>query len=102
VFNAEGIQVVLTPAQAPNANAFAERWVRTVREELLDHLPILSGAHLRSVLRDYVKFYNTRRPHQGLTAHSPPQSTSEPLQQGAIVRSDLLGGIVHDYHRAAA
>jgi transposase InsO family protein len=55
----KGMQVVLTPAQTPNANAFAERWVRTVWEEVLDHLLILDKAPLRSVLREYVHFYNT-------------------------------------------
>ena len=54
VFQAEGISILLTPYRAPNANAFAERWVRTVRDECLNHLLILNEAHLRHVLKDYM------------------------------------------------
>ena len=66
VFQAQGIEVIHTPFQAPNANAYAERWVRSVREECLDKLVLLGEWHVRRVLAEYVTFYNTRRPHQGL------------------------------------
>src|SRR5450432_776530 len=62
VFRAEGIDIVLTPPQAPNANAVAERWVRTVREECLDHLLIFSERQLRHMLTEYVAYYNHARP----------------------------------------
>jgi putative transposase len=65
VFAAQGIKVIHTPIRAPNANAYAERWVRSVRQECLDHLIIVNERHLNSVLREYVSYYNTRRPHQG-------------------------------------
>lgn len=71
VFNAEHIHVIHTPLHAPNANAFAERWVRTVREECLDKLLIVNQAHLRRVLREYIGYYNTARPHQGIDQHIP-------------------------------
>jgi transposase InsO family protein len=66
VFRSEGMEILRTPFRAPNANAFAERWVRSAREECLDHLLILGERHLQQVLRAYVTFFNTRRPHQGL------------------------------------
>jgi putative transposase len=62
VFGSEGAQVVLTPVQAPNANAFAERWIRTVRAECLDWLLIVGRGHLEQVLRVYVEHYNGSTP----------------------------------------
>jgi putative transposase len=61
-----GIDVVPTPYRAPNANAFAERWIRSVREECLDKLLIINQAHLRRVMREYIDFFDTARSHQGL------------------------------------
>ena len=66
MFASEGIETVLTPYRSPKANAFAERWVRTVREECLDRLLIVSEGHLRQVLLEYMEYYNRRRPHQGI------------------------------------
>jgi len=60
------MHVIRTPFQAPNANAFAERWVRTIRQECLDHILILNANHLRRVLFEYADFYNSFRPHQGI------------------------------------
>ena len=65
IFRSEGIKVIRTPVQAPNANAYAERWVRSVREECLDHLLILNQAHLRRVLKTYAEYYNEARPTGG-------------------------------------
>jgi putative transposase len=62
VFTSEGIEVILTPYRAPNADAYAERWVRSVREEYLDHLPILNERHLEHVLCEYSRYYNRVRP----------------------------------------
>ena len=71
VFASEGIETVLTPFRAPNANAVAERWVRSVRAECLDQLLILNETHLRRVLIEYVDYYNQSRPHQGLEQQAP-------------------------------
>ncbi len=96
----EGLEIVLTPPCAPQANAVAERWVRSVREECLDHLLILGQRHLRCVLREYVQYYNTARPHQGIQQHTP---IPLPLaKSGPVAHRDVLGGILHDYYRQAA
>jgi transposase InsO family protein len=79
----------------------AERWIRSVRAECLDHLLILNERHLQRVLRDYVTFYNHRRPHQGLGQQCPIPLARGP-SMGAIRRHDVLGGIIHDYERQAA
>jgi len=101
VFGSQGVEVKPLPHRAPNANAFAERWVRSVREECLDHLLIWNEAHLRRVLKEYVTYYNTRRPHQGLEQDSP-EGLRLVSTDGDIHRRDVLGGIIHDYYRQAA
>ncbi len=63
--------MILTPPQTPNANAFAERRVRTVREECLDHLLIFGEQHLLRVLKAYLTYYHHARPHQGLEQQAP-------------------------------
>lgn len=101
MFAAEGIEVILTPYRAPNVNAFAERWVRSVREECLDRLLILNERHLEHVLRAYSQYYNRDRPHQGLQQQIPESPIHQP-GQGPVKRRDILGGLIHAYHRDAA
>jgi len=103
VFRSEGIKVIHTPIRAPQANAYAERFVRTIRGECLDCLLILGRRHLERVLRIYLAHYNNERPHRGL-ALRPPESSDAAGQPaaGAIERRDRLGGLIHEYHRAAA
>ena len=101
VFESEGIAIILTPPHAPNANAFAERWVRTAREECLDHLFLVSERHVQHVLQEYLGYYNQARPHQGLAQQTPiPYAPCHP--EGAIRRRVVLGGLIHDYYREAA
>jgi putative transposase len=69
VFVAEGIRVLRTPVWAPRANAYAERWVGTVRREVLDRLLILGCRQLRAVLAEYADHYNGHRPHRALGRH---------------------------------
>jgi len=90
-----GIQAVRTPVQALVANAFAERWVRTVRQECLDHLLFVSRRQLESVLWEYVRRYNRARPRRGLHL-AVPEPCSEPGHGGTVRRHDVLGGIIHE------
>lgn len=101
VFKSEGIEIVNIPYRAPNANAIAERWVRSVREECLDRLIILNQRHLRNVLTEYVVYYNERRPHQGL-AQDSPLGLGPVAKQGPIRYRNVLGGVIRDYYREAA
>jgi putative transposase len=103
VFRSEGIQVIHTPIRAPQANAYAERFVGTVRAECLDWLLIVGRRHLETVLRIYIAHYNRERPHRGLALLSPDSPNADPQpSQGEIKRRDRLGGLIHEYHRAAA
>ncbi len=112
VFRSEGAQILRTPFRTPNANAYAERFVRTIRSECLDHLLVVNQRHLERILRSYARHYNGHRPHQGISqeipaphshppslvaAHSP--SAQENLRR--IRRRDRLGGLIHEYEIAA-
>ena len=102
VFRSEGIRVVHTPVRAPQANAYAERFVRTLRTECLDWLLILGRRHLEHVLRTYVNHYNRERPHRGLALQPPEASPLRSPGGGDVHRRDRLGGLIHEYYRAAA
>src|SRR6266568_2051631 len=104
VFRTEDVLVIRTPVRGPNANAVAERWVRTVRQECLDRTLILSRGHLERVLRAYVVHYNGQRPHRGLDLRVPDcVSPPQPVHQlGSIRRRDVLGGLIHEYYAVAA
>jgi transposase InsO family protein len=104
VFAAAGVAVLKIPPQAPMANAYAERWVRTVRTECLDWLLIGNCRHLHRVLTAYLRHYNAARPHRGLNLAVPQPvpamaPTAGPVQH--IERVDVLGGLIHEYQHAA-
>ena len=101
VFTAEGLEIVRTPYRAPRANSYAERWVRSVRTECLDHLLVAGEGHLRRVLAAYVAHYNEARPHQGLDQGCPSPLMAAP-PGGVVRRRDKLGGLLHEYYREAA
>jgi transposase InsO family protein len=107
VFAADGTKIIKTPIQAPNANAVAERWVRTVRRECLDWILIWGRRHLERVLNEYVRHYNDERPHRGL-ALRPPRGMDIGVAPGGITaavsvgRRDRFGGLVHEYYQVAA
>jgi putative transposase len=97
VFRTEGIRVIRTPVQAPNANAHAEWWVRTLRADCLDRILILGRRHLRV----YRQHYNEHRPHRALRL-LPPNGRN-PTPSNAVARPhrrDLLGGLIHEYEAA--
>jgi putative transposase len=103
VLAAEGIEVLRTPVRAPRANAYAERWVGTVRREVLDRMLIFGGGQLRLVLAEFVDHYNVHRPHRAL-GQLPPLGPGEPVvvvSAGRVVRRDRLGGLIHEYAQVA-
>jgi putative transposase len=101
VFRSEGVAIIRTPYRAPNANAVAERWIRSARQECLDHLLIVGEAHLRRVLDVYVGFYNRARPHQGLDQRTPV-TAPRPAPHGPIQCRSRLGGLLRSYDRESA
>ena len=101
IFRTEGITVIRTPIQAPNANARAERWVRTLRTDCLDRILILGRRHLEHVLRVYRRHYNEHRPHRALELVPPNGRDPTPLKGPArLRRRDLLAGLIHEYEAA--
>jgi transposase InsO family protein len=102
VFRSEGVRVIRTPIRAPMANAFAERFVRTVRRECLDNILVLGERHLERILRGYTGHYNKERPHRGLSLETPEPKPDTDQGSGDIVRVARLGGLINEYHRIAA
>jgi putative transposase len=96
-----GTEVIRLPVRSPDLNAYAERWIRSLRQECLDWIIILNEAHLRWVLSEYVRYYNQRRPHQSLQ-HLPPEAPQAYPCEGKIVARPVLGGLINDYDRLAA
>jgi transposase InsO family protein len=103
VFASEGIRILRTPVRAPQANAIAERWVGTVRRELLDRILIINRRHLTAVLAEYVAHFNDHRPHRALSQPAPLRSlppAASPSQLH-LRRRDLLDGLIHEYAQVA-
>ena len=104
VFAAEAIKVFMTPVWAPRANASAERWVGTVRREVLDRMLIVGcRQQLQAVLAEYADHYNGHRPHRAL-GQAPPLGSAEPPvipAAGRVARRDRLGGLIHEYAQVA-
>ncbi len=98
-----GIDTVLTPIQAPQANALAERVIGTIRRECLDHLIVNNERHLRRVLGEYISYYNTARPHRSLGLRSPsrPRALPPSSTRNRVVAEPVLGGLHHVYRWAA-
>ena len=93
---------MMTAAVASASSHRAERWVRTARNECLDHILTFNEKHLVSVLREFEVYYNERRPHQGIEQRTPIMPVSSGPRNGVVLCRDVLGGIIHDYYRLAA
>jgi hypothetical protein len=104
VFRSAGAKVILTPIRAPNANAYAERVIETVRAECTDWTIILGRRHLDRTLRTYAEHYNRGRSHRALALATPvaEDEASMAVSPRDVRRRDLLGGLIHEYHGLAA
>ena len=105
VFTSEGIEVLRSPPQAPQANAYAERWVRTVRRECLDRILIYHPRHLGAVLGEFVTHYNEHRPHQSRDQRPPNAMDTAPavvdLASARVHRRKILNGLISEYSQVA-
>jgi putative transposase len=106
VLRSEGVRIIQTPVRAPRANAFAERFVGTIRRECLDRMQIFSRRQLEAVLAEYVDHYKRHRPHRSLDQTAPLSTTSlpppsSPADATQVRRVDRLGGAIHEYKLAA-
>jgi len=103
VFADAGIDVLRSPARAPKANAFAERWVSTIRRERLDRMLIFHERQLVRVLAEYAGHYNMHRPHRALEQLPPIADIGiGPADgTGAVLRTEILGGLINEYRHAA-
>ena len=98
------IDVLKTPFRAPKANAFVERVIGSIRRECLDHFIIFGERSLRTVLRQYVHYFNNFRPHQGIGQKIPMHALSsvDLPRDGPVHSLPILGGLHHHYYRKAA
>jgi putative transposase len=110
VFANADIRAVRTPLLAPDANAFAESWIGSLKRERLNHFLCFSLGHLEHILGEYVGFYNTHRPHQGLNNRTLPDAATGPpeesaaeaaMEVGRVCCQRFLGGLLRHYYRAA-
>ena len=100
---AAGVEVLRTPPRSPNLNAFAERFVRSIKEECLSRMIFFSEAQLRTAVREYVEHYHRERNHQGLANRliEATGEAGEAANAGEVVRESRLGGLLNHYRRAA-
>jgi len=104
VFGSQGMRVIKTPVRAPKANAYAERFVRTVRAELLDLVLVTGRRHLLRLLADYEAHYNSHRPHRGIDLEAPDGVRGEPQEAvplDEVRRTKVVSGLISQYRRAA-
>ncbi|MFC7584578.1 integrase core domain-containing protein [Nonomuraea antimicrobica] len=102
VFTAAGIRILRTPPRALRANAFAERWIGSLRRELLDRILIVNARHLRRALAVYETHFNGHRPHRSLGQAAPPRALPDPVEDDIkVIRRDRLGGLIHEYAQVA-
>jgi hypothetical protein len=105
ILRQRGVKCVRIPARSPNCNPHAERFVKTVREECLNHLVLFGERHLRHVIKEFIAHYHGERFHQGLGGQLIEKQvglTSEKGARGKVARRSRLGGILNFYYREAA
>jgi len=97
-----GVKTLRLPRRSPNLNAYAERWVRTIRENCLDQLILIGEDSLRRAVGQYVEHYNTERAHQSLENKIIEPKFDEISEKGEVVCDSRLGGMLNYYYRKAA
>lgn len=104
VFRSEGARVIKTPIRAPNANAFSERSIRTIRAEVTDRMLILGARHLNLILGRFAEHYNSHRPHRGIGLQAPDTIGTVPYvaRMADIRRRRVVGGLINEYYARAA
>ena len=103
VFTAIDVRIIKTPVRAPRANAIAERFVGSIRRELLDRTLIINQRHAATVLDEYQHHYNSHRPHRALGQAAPLRPLPQPTTNdpNTVQRRDRLGGLLHEYQQVA-
>jgi transposase InsO family protein len=102
VFRSDGTTIIRTPPYTPVANAYAKRWVGTVRRELSDRTLIWNQQHLEQLLREYIEHYNAHRPHRSLRQRAPNDVEVVAYRPGRpIRRHPTCSGLINEYHQAA-
>lgn len=104
IFRTEGLKILKTPIRTPVANAFAERWIGSIRRELLDRTIIWNQRQLERLVVDYIGHYNEHRPHRSLDQQPPEAPEAPPPVQGRhlrVVKSTRCNGIINEYRNAA-
>ena len=106
IFRTEGMKILKTPVRTPVANAFAERWIGTLRRELLDRTIIWNQRQVERLVVDYIDHYNTHRPHRSLDQRSPQQTIPDEATRDApqplrVVRTSRCDGLINEYQHAA-
>ena len=101
ILNVSGVEIIRTPPRSPNLNAFAERFVRSVKEECLERMIFFSEKQLRTAVSEYVEHYHRERNHQGLENKLIELAVEAASGAGKVVRESRLGGLLNHYRRAA-
>ena len=99
LFREHGIKTIRLPPYSPNLNAYAERWVRSIKEDCLNHLVLMGEGSLRHAVSEYVEFYNHERPHQGLENELVVSQLSETADKDPVKVRSRLGGLLNFYCR---
>ena len=102
ILRAGGVETVKLPARSPNLNAYAERFVRSIKSECLARIIPLGERHLRLVVSEYVEHYHLERNHQGLDNRLIARSRGHPSNNGRVACRERLGGVLRFYYREAA
>ena len=104
VFRTQGARIIKTPIRAPNANAFSERSIRTIRTEVTDRILILGPRHLNRILGGFAEHYNSHRPHRGIDLQAPDSigTVADVARMADIRRRRAVGGLINEYYARSA